>query len=211
MACILLGQTRLQNGVNKGVLVRKIQNLDSRVFRSKQSVVRALAVCISSASLAACTAPSGQNLEEQRVYFSHAHLNSVPHKVESTLAADNREIPRVSDDSERLVIYFDNDSARVRSEDLERLQSFVLIYPADALPLFLVTGHTDSNHSEDYNKLLSERRAISTQSALLNMGVPIHKTALRALGESVPAEPNTTDEGRQGNRRVTVYALPHQT
>ena len=190
--------------------MRQIQSLDTKMFRNIRSAARALTVCISAAGLLACASPSRHAFDDQHVYFSHAYLNAVPHKLESIPADNKRELPRVTGDSERLVIYFDNDSARVRSEDLERLQSFVLTYPANDLPLFLITGHTDSNHSYRYNELLSERRAISTQSALLGMGVSIHQTALQALGESVPAETNTTDEGRQGNRRVTVYALPHQ-
>lgn len=145
---------------------------------------------------------------DQRIYFSH----SIDKPRQSDLV-DKREafadaastVTEVS--TPELVLYFDNDSATVRREDIERLQSFLLNFPAQTMPVFLITGHTDSNHSDLYNIGLSDRRARSTQAQMLKMGVPITQTALRGLGESTPIASNTNDEGRQSNRRVTVKAI----
>ena len=145
----------------------------------------------------------------ERIYFSHSlpglQLPSSPAGLVPIAQVENQ--PAMTSSSPELVIYFDNDSARVRPADLERLQSFVMMFPLNQQPLFLITGHTDSNHSDTYNIRLSERRSRSAQTAMLEMGVPITQTALRALGESSPVAQNSTGEGRQDNRRVTVRAI----
>lgn len=145
----------------------------------------------------------------EKIYFSHSmpdlQLPSAPVGQDSVPQAE--EQAAVTSSSPELVIYFDNDSAQVRPADVERLQSFVMMFPLNQQPLFIITGHTDSNHSDTYNIRLSERRSQSAQTAMLGMGVPITQTALRALGESSPVAQNSTDEGRQDNRRVTVRAI----
>jgi len=144
-----------------------------------------------------------------RIYFSHSlpalQLPTSPAAVESSSAALDRTV--VYSGSPELVIYFDNDSSNLRAQDIERLQSFVLSFSAELYPLFLITGHTDSNHTDQYNHYLSERRALSTRSEMLKMGVPSEKTALRGLGESQPIASNENATGRQTNRRVTVSVL----
>ena len=162
-----------------------------------------------SVALSGCSSPQAKSPKMERIYFSHSlpalQLPTSPAASESSSAALERTV--VNSGSSELIIYFDNDSAQVRPADLERLQSFVMMFPQNQLPLFIVTGHTDSNHSDTYNIGLSERRSRSTQTAMLTMGVPITQTALRALGESSPVAQNTTDQGRQDNRRVTVRAI----
>ena len=152
------------------------------------------------------TKPPDRNTE--KIYFSHS-INNAPSSNlfkqlevtrEEASVADRLPVPEV-------VLYFDNDSAVVRGEDVERLQSFLLNFPPQTMPVFLITGHTDSNHSDLYNISLSDRRAKSTQTQMLQMGVPITQTALRGLGESTPIASNTSDDGRQSNRRVTVRAV----
>lgn len=68
-----------------------------------------------------------------------------------------------------------------------------------------VVGYTDSAGSEAFNQTLSEKRAQSVQRALQKL---VHKDGLTfsasGKGENDPIADNTTSEGRQLNRRVTV-------
>ncbi len=68
----------------------------------------------------------------------------------------------------------------------------------------VIVGHTDSDGSNSYNQTLSEKRAAAVATALrplLKVDVTL-KTSGR--GESDPVASNTTDVGRQQNRRVDV-------
>lgn len=68
----------------------------------------------------------------------------------------------------------------------------------------LIEGFTDSTGSSQYNQGLSERRATSVRSALLEMGVARNRISMRGYGESYPVAANDTKENRQLNRRVEI-------
>jgi len=182
----------------------KFSRLFSRLF-IRLSVTCTLAFAI---LLGGCSTYPQKGVESQRIYFSHSSPRfNLPQARPDLPSEPNIERNQLDRSTPELVIFFDNNSARVRPSDIERLQSFVIMYPLNQLPLFIITGYTDSNHSDTYNISLSQRRSRGTQTALLGMGVPITQTALRALGESAPNSDNSTEEGRQDNRRVTIRAV----
>jgi outer membrane protein OmpA-like peptidoglycan-associated protein len=67
-----------------------------------------------------------------------------------------------------------------------------------------VEGFTDSVGSEEYNQVLSERRAEAVREALLVRGVDPSRIAVRGFGESYPVASNDDSAGRQLNRRVEI-------
>lgn len=158
-------------------------------------------------TLSGCITSNHIQQKSKRTYFSHSIHNSTrPDRFERLQTSDSVKSFEVTEGVE-IVLHFDNDSATVRREDIERLQSFLLNFTSNEMPVFLITGHTDNNNSDLYNISLSDRRAKSTQAQMLRMGVPITQTALRGLGESAPVATNESVDGRQSNRRVTVSAI----
>ena len=67
-----------------------------------------------------------------------------------------------------------------------------------------VEGFTDSVGSEEFNQVLSERRADAVREALLARGVDPSRIAVRGFGESYPVASNDNSAGRQLNRRVEI-------
>ena len=67
-----------------------------------------------------------------------------------------------------------------------------------------VEGHTDSIGTNEYNQRLSEARAHSVAQALQNKGVSRAVIHTRGLGESDPIATNSSEIGRERNRRVEV-------
>jgi outer membrane protein OmpA-like peptidoglycan-associated protein len=65
-----------------------------------------------------------------------------------------------------------------------------------------VEGHTDNTGSADLNKKLSQKRAESVKAALVSRGVVAKRIVSKGFGMERPMGPNTTDEGREKNRRV---------
>jgi len=65
-----------------------------------------------------------------------------------------------------------------------------------------VSGHTDSRGSESYNQKLSERRAESVRTYLIEQGVSEQRLLAVGYGETEPIDTNKTVEGREANRRV---------
>ncbi len=71
-----------------------------------------------------------------------------------------------------------------------------------------VAGHTDSTGSDSYNQSLSERRAASVSTYLSGQGVNSERLITVGMGEQRPVADNSTDAGRQANRRVEITMVP---
>jgi len=65
-------------------------------------------------------------------------------------------------------------------------------------------GFTDSTGNEAFNLQLSEKRAMMTKDFLVSQGVAAEAIIFKGFGEEHPVAPNTTQEGRQENRRVEL-------
>ena len=100
-------------------------------------------------------------------------------------------------------LLFDFNSAVIRSSAATNLNSL-----ADNLSRYgdsnlMIAGHTDGVGSDDYNQGLSDRRADSAARYLAAQGVSRY-IATAGLGEREPVATNTTDAGRQENRRIEI-------
>jgi outer membrane protein OmpA-like peptidoglycan-associated protein len=70
-----------------------------------------------------------------------------------------------------------------------------------------IEGHTDSTGSASYNQQLSERRAESVSTAIQVRGIDAERLMAKGLGENYPVATNSTDAGRQQNRRVEIVLM----
>ncbi|NVK01401.1 MAG: OmpA family protein [Oceanospirillaceae bacterium] len=174
--------------------------------KSYQSLT-SIAIIVTATALTGCTTTTESTQSSgQKIYFSHAIDNLSTPDFDRQGARSPKSVSNVQL-GPSVVLHFDNDSAIVRSEDVERLQSFLLSFSTEEMPQFLVTGHTDSNHTDRYNIELADRRAKSTRSQMQSMGVPLSNLSLKSLGESTPVSDNLSESGRQENRRVTVTLI----
>jgi outer membrane protein OmpA-like peptidoglycan-associated protein len=89
---------------------------------------------------------------------------------------------------------------------LDRLAAYLQANPQTRL---LIEGHTDSTGSEATNEVLSQRRADTVASALIERGVSAQNLRAVGKGESLPVASNDTAAGRQQNRRVEVVLSDH--
>jgi outer membrane protein OmpA-like peptidoglycan-associated protein len=88
------------------------------------------------------------------------------------------------------------------------LDSVILVLQEFDKTVIVVSGHTDSKGSIDYNQALSERRADSVAEYLLDKGVVVARLETIGFGEGSPIADNATAEGRSLNRRVELSLLP---
>ena len=73
-----------------------------------------------------------------------------------------------------------------------------------------IMGHTDSMGTDNYNKVLSENRALSVQAYLIDKGFDPHYIKAIGYGFSKPVQSNATPEGRKMNRRVEFKVLSNE-
>lgn len=67
-----------------------------------------------------------------------------------------------------------------------------------------VEGHTDSVGGDEYNMRLSEHRADSVRSFLVQQGIGSDNITAKGFGKTMPVADNSTAAGRQMNRRVEL-------
>jgi outer membrane protein OmpA-like peptidoglycan-associated protein len=86
-------------------------------------------------------------------------------------------------------------------ERLARISGIVLAYPDLKLD---IEGHTDSIGTDEYNQVLSEKRADGVRGYLISSGVTPDHVAAVGLGKADPVADNSTAAGRKLNRRVEM-------
>ncbi|MEO0372712.1 MAG: OmpA family protein, partial [Pseudomonadota bacterium] len=67
-----------------------------------------------------------------------------------------------------------------------------------------IVGHSSSEGADDYNRDLSERRAVSVVAALVALGMDGSVMSAVGRGEDEPIASNDDEAGRSLNRRVEV-------
>jgi outer membrane protein OmpA-like peptidoglycan-associated protein len=86
-------------------------------------------------------------------------------------------------------------------EKMAKVSGILLAYPGLQLKL---EGHTDSIGSDEYNMVLSQKRADAVRDYLTSQGVQTAHVGAIGLGKADPVASNDTDAGRQQNRRVEM-------
>ena len=100
-------------------------------------------------------------------------------------------------------VLFDVDKYNLRPKAEEILKNLAVVLKKANIKSFEVDGHTDSDASDEHNKVLSENRANSVKVFLASQGVNAN-IVTHGYGESKPIASNDTPEGKQKNRRVEI-------
>ncbi len=105
-------------------------------------------------------------------------------------------------------ITFNSGSAELSPSFPKVLDGVAMVLKKYEKTIVEVAGHTDSVGPEQYNQGLSERRAQTVTAYLTGKGVKSERTMSIGAGESHPVADNTSEAGRQANRRVELTLLP---
>jgi len=108
-------------------------------------------------------------------------------------------------------ITFATNSSDINGNFYSTLNAVALVLKEYDKTVVEVTGHTDSQGSDEYNMGLSQRRANSVGTYLIGQGLMAQRFVVQGLGETQPVASNNTAEGRQANRRVEIKLSPLTT
>ena len=107
-------------------------------------------------------------------------------------------------------VLFAKDSATLSATGAAKVAEVAAALREEQNSDIVVKGYTSSEGAEDYNQALSERRAEAVRAHLIAGGVAAGRIAAVGLGESNPVADNSTEYGRQQNRRVEIVVFPRQ-
>lgn len=162
----------------------------------------------------ACHTEEGAELAKQATAKANALCPpqaAIKEEIQPEAEAPPAPIPAAEPAPERmkycisLNIEFDIDRAIIRPEyhdEVAKVGDFMKKFPTTTA---LIEGYTDEVGSDDYNMKLSQRRAESVVKYLVeHFGIDQSRLAAVGYGKSKPIADNTTDTGKQKNRRINA-------
>lgn len=103
-------------------------------------------------------------------------------------------------------VYFDYDKSAVKADGKANIQAVATYLKAHSDNKVAIEGHCDERGTEEYNRSLGERRALSARDALIALGIGADRVVTRSFGEDKPAELGH-DEAAWGKNRRGEFIL----
>jgi outer membrane protein OmpA-like peptidoglycan-associated protein len=107
-------------------------------------------------------------------------------------------------------ILFNTNSYELRPQsksDIEALANTLKKYGDTNV---IVEGHTDNSGTDAINQPLSENRARSVANYTIAQGVETSRVATQGFGSTKPVADNSTEAGKQANRRVEIAIFANE-
>lgn len=104
-------------------------------------------------------------------------------------------------------VFFEFDSWELKDESTRELDNLVKMMKLNPSIIIEVGGHTDIVGTDEYNMILSEKRALSVLNYLKDNGIPVDRVQHKGYGNTVPIGDNNSADGRSQNRRTEVVIV----
>jgi len=104
-------------------------------------------------------------------------------------------------------IFFDVDKYELKEKSTPEMQKLIWFLNRNPGVKVEIGGHTDNSGSPEYNRQLSEKRALSVYSFLIASGIDKKRLLLKGYGPDKPIASNDSEEGRQLNRRIEFRVI----
>ncbi len=137
-------------------------------------------------------------------YLFHSENFDIPTGAADNLVNKVIELKNIAIGSKIALrnIFFDTGKSALRPEsnaELDRLVKLLKDVPSLKIE---ISGHTDNTGSAVLNESLSQSRAEAVVNYLTSKGIAANRMTAKGYGASQPISTNSTEEGRQQNRRT---------
>lgn len=153
--------------------------------------------------------PNADLGRSNRITFDYSGTEDQPAFIGNiSVLAGGRELYDALEENGRVAtqgIYFASGSDQIQPESTPTLVEIADMLKKHTDLNLLIEGHTDNVGSAASNLSLSQRRAAAVRKILITTyKIDGNRLTTVGFGDTVPAAPNTTPEGRQQNRRVEL-------
>jgi outer membrane protein OmpA-like peptidoglycan-associated protein len=104
-------------------------------------------------------------------------------------------------------ILFDTGKSIVKSDGQIFLDRVAELLKTKTKANVIIEGHTDNVGPDAQNQQLSQERAVAVMRGLVARGTAAARIQTKGFGMSNPIAENSTEEGRQSNRRTEIIIL----
>lgn len=105
---------------------------------------------------------------------------------------------------DKMNLNFGFNQAFLGSDNASKLSKTIAILKAQENVNIIITGHADNVGSDEVNKKVAMKRAMSVKNYLVKKGIDAKRISVASEGESKPIASNDTEEGRAKNRRTEI-------
>lgn len=147
-------------------------------------------------------------------YYVMDDVSVVPVKEQATISKKNNNNNVVSISppifekfykKEPIELYFNNNSTDITQTYLNELKQQLSFLVSNSTVCLKIEGHTDNVGNHKSNNILSERRAEKVAQFFIQNGIKANRLTTKGHGSSQPIAANTSEIGRQKNRRVSIH------
>jgi len=107
-------------------------------------------------------------------------------------------------------VFYEIDSWELKKESMEELNNLADLLSYNKNLIAEIGGYTDSTGTDEYNQVLSEKRANSVVNYLVSQGIATSRLKSKGYGNSFPIGDNVSEEGRKLNRRTEAKIIGQQ-
>ena len=104
-------------------------------------------------------------------------------------------------------VYFDFDRYNVNASELPKIITVADMLKEKPSARLRIEGHCDERGTEEYNRTLGERRALSVRDVLIKEGIASSRITTESWGEDKPAAEGDTESAYSKNRRGEFVLL----
>jgi outer membrane protein OmpA-like peptidoglycan-associated protein len=108
-----------------------------------------------------------------------------------------------------VTVFFDFDKSLLKPEAVSKLDSIYIVMAASTTATIQISGYTDGLGTEEYNKILSDKRAKACADYLIQKGIESARVSFVSFGACCPIEMELINgrdnpDGRSRNRRALI-------
>ncbi len=137
-------------------------------------------------------------------YLFHSENFDIPTGSSDNLVSKIIELKNIAIGSKITLrnVFFDIGKSTLRAESNGELDRVVKLLKDVPNLKIEISGHTDNTGSANLNETLSQQRAESVVTYLKNKGITPNRLTAKGYGSSKPVASNSTEDGKQQNRRT---------
>lgn len=104
-------------------------------------------------------------------------------------------------------VLFETGKANLKSTSFKAIDELASAMTAKETMEIEIAGHTDNVGDKEANLKLSQERAEAVRDYLIKKGIAAHRITAKGYGDTKPVADNSTEKGKQQNRRTEVKII----